>query len=314
VAFLPQFIAIMASANNDSLSLLVISILAVTTMTYLGNPTLPNHKGQSEPLDEARRPHAAALGGLAGVAFLTKLTLYLPAVALVASAVLLRWRSERRTIGWLAVQVAWSAGMALALGAPWWARNATVYGWPDIAGLQRHDAVVVGQPRTADLVSKVGMGEYLRDYTTTVYHSAIGQFGWMGVPMPDKFYLGVGLFLLLSLAGLILLIVRRVPLIDEPAQRMGVWVLVSLSLAAIAGLVQYNFTFQQFQGRYLFPMLTSFAGLVAAGLYGWSKTIEGWVKNARLSRWLDWLPLASLAWMPVLALWALFRFIVPNLR
>jgi hypothetical protein len=319
VAFLPEYIAISASANNDSLSILVVSILAVSALTYLGNPVLSDRKGKVLPLDEARRPHAAALGGITGVAYLTKLTIYLPSVVLVAVAVLLRWRIERRSVRWLFAQIGWSAGMSIAFGLPWWAHNASVYGWPDIFGLQRHDAVVVGQPRTADLVSKVGMGEYLRDYVTTVYHSSIGQFGWMGVPMPDKFYLGVGLFLLFSLAGLILLTrvglaVRRFPMVAEPPQRAGVWALVGLSLASIAGLVEYNFTFQQFQGRYLFPMLTPFAGVVAAGLHGWAKTIGGWLKNDAISRWLDWLPLALLAWMPALALWALFKFIVPNLR
>lgn len=314
VAFVPQFIAISASANNDSLSILVVSVLAVVALTYLGNPARPNHKGEVLPLDESSRPHAAALGGLAGVAFLTKLTIYFPAVIMVAVAILARWRIERRSLGWLAGQIGWSSGLALAFGLPWWVRNASVYGWPDVAGLQRHDAVVVGQPRTADLVGKVGLGEYLREYITTVFHSAFGQFGWMGVPMPDRFYLGIGLFLLFALGGLIWLIARREPLLLEPSQRTGAWMLAGLALAAIAGLVEWNFTFQQFQGRYLFPALMPFAGLVGIGLSGWSSAAGRWLKGERWARWLAWLPLALLAWMPFLALWALYRFIIPNLR
>ena len=313
VAFLPEYIAIAASANNDSLSILVVSVLAVVAMTYLGNPVRRDHRNAVQPLDESQRPHAAALGGLTGLAFLTKLTVYLPAVIIVAVAVLLRWRSERRSLGWLAGQIAWSAGLALALGLPWWARDVSVYGWPDFAGLGRHDAVVVGQPRTADLVSR-GLGEYLGEYVTTVYHSSIGQFGWMGVPMPDKFYLGVGLFLLASLAGLILLIARRIPLAPELPQRAGMWVLAGLILASLAGLIEYNLTFVQFQGRYLFPMLTPLGGLVAAGLYGWSSSLGAWLKNERIARWLGWLPLILLIWMPALALYALYKFIIPNLK
>lgn len=316
VAFLPEYLAVAASVNNDSLSLLVVAVITVASLTYLGNPALRDRKGEVKPLDVASRPHAAALGGLAGVAYLTKLTIYLPSVAVVAIAVLLRWRTERRSIGWLAGQIAWSAGMSLAFGLPWWIRNASVYGWPDVAGLQRHDAVVVGQPRTADLVSKVGMGEYLRDYVTTVYHSSIGQFGWLGVPMPDRFYLGVGLFLLFSLAGLALLIMRRVPMAAEPVQRAGMWVLAGLTLASIAGLVEYNFTFQQFQGRYLFPMLAPFAGLVAAGLYGWGEAAGGWIRGlgSRWSGWLAWTPLVLVAWMPLLAIYSLYYFIIPFLK
>jgi 4-amino-4-deoxy-L-arabinose transferase-like glycosyltransferase len=309
VAFLPQFIAISASANNDSLAVLVVSMLAVVAMTYLGNPTWLDPQGAVQPYDESSRPHAAALGGFTGVAFLTKLTIYLPAAVIAGLAILLRWRIEKRSPGWLAQQIGWSAGMALAFGLPWWVRDVTVYGWPDIVGLGRHDAVVVGQPRTAELLSRVGTAEYVREYASTVYHSTLGQFGWMGVPMPPPFYLGIGLFLIFALAGLIVLAARRRagPGLCPP-QRAALWILAGLMAATLFGLVDYNLTFVQFQGRYLFPMLIPLALGVAAGLWGWASLAGRWTRR------LTWLPVVALVWMPGLALWALYRFVIPNLK
>ncbi len=308
-AFLPQHVAINASANNDSLAGMVLGMLLVVSVTYLGNPMAASHGGGFEAYDESRRPHAAALGGLAGVAFLTKLTIYLPAVLAVAIAVIARWRIERRSLGWLAQQVAWSAGMAVAFGALWWARNILVYGWPDFAGLNRHNEVVVGQPRTAAEIARVGTGGYLGEYVTTVYHSFFGQFGWMGVPIPDVIYLLIGIFLIGVLAGLIVVMVflrKRLNLC--PPQYAGIGVLGGALAAGIAGLVQYNLTFVQFQGRYLYPGLIPLAGLIAVGLWGWA-LLAGRGRNEVWQRWLAWIPLAALAWMPLLDVWALVKYI-----
>jgi len=117
VAFVPQNIAIMASVNNDSLANLIVGILLVVTVTYLGNP-LRMIRGQYQPLDDSSRPHAAALGGLIGVAVLTKLTIY-AAAGIVLLAVVLRWRGEGRSGRWLVGQLLWVVLMALLIGGAW---------------------------------------------------------------------------------------------------------------------------------------------------------------------------------------------------
>jgi len=314
VAFLPQHVAILASVNNDSLGGMVLGILIVTCVTYAGNPVRINVKGQSEAYPLPSRPHAAALGGLAGVAFLTKLTLYLPAVIIVAIAIIARWRVERRDKRWLATETAWAAGMALAFGALWWIRNITVYGWPDLFGLARHNAVVVGQLRTAELADQIGIWPYIQQYATTVFNSFFGQFGWMGVPMPAATYYAILAFMLATLAGAAMLATRfRDRLEDYPSQGIALGVMGGALLAGLVGLIQYNFTFVQFQGRYLYPGLIPVAALVALGWQGWAFLI-GRGMGAVWERWLAWLPVAALAWMPALAVWALFKWIVPNLK
>jgi 4-amino-4-deoxy-L-arabinose transferase-like glycosyltransferase len=320
IAFIPQRVAIMASVNNDSLAETMLGIILVVAITYLGNPGTTDPDSRQSPLTESSRPHAAALGGLLGIAFLTKMTIYLPAAVVVGLAILLRWRIERQSIRWLAQQIVWAAGLALIIGSLWWVRDAIVYGWPDIFGQGAHGTVVEGQMRTADRLADIGPGSYLREYLTTTYHSFWGQFGWMGVPMPDRVYLLVGVFMLIALLGVIIAFgVFHKQLALQPWQTSGEWILAAVILATIANFIGYNLTFVQYQGRYLYTMLIPLGGLVALGLWGLSMWLRALLLERkmphqnRVERWLAWLPLAALAWMPLLTLWALFKYLIPNL-
>lgn len=314
VAFVPQHVAIMASVNNDCLAELGIGIILVVAITYLGNPISTKENGEPQPLSESSRPHVAALGGLVGAAFLTKLTLYIPAVLVVTVVILLRWRADKCSLRWLVTQIIWAGGMALIIGAGWWIRNVIIYGWPDFLGQGEHSLVVVGQLRTNELLAEVGFGSYLRQFLTTTYHSFWGQFGWMGVPMPPRVYLLIGIFLVWDVVGVILALFLSGghPRL-EAVQRLGVWAFVALTLATIFNYVYYNLTFVQFQGRYLFTALIPIGLLVVLGAHGWVLLFRRWLKGEGWSAALAWLLLAAVAWLPLLALWALFRYIVPNL-
>jgi 4-amino-4-deoxy-L-arabinose transferase-like glycosyltransferase len=306
-AFLPQHLAIMASVNNDSLAETLGGFVLVLALAYLGNPISP----EGEP---RARPHPVILGALVGLAYLTKLTVYLPATAAVALAIIQRWRGEKRAFRWLIGQTAWAAGPALALGGLWWARNVIRYGWPDFLGQAAHEAVVVGQPRTASLIAEQGLGPYLGGFLTTTYHSFWGQFGWMGVPMPPRVYLITGIFGFMILAGLALAVRqsggwRSV----SQAARAGTWVLVGTALAALINYAGYNLTFAQAQGRYLYPALIPLALAAALGGWGWAALLQSRLKGRLGAVVLAWLPLVWVGWMPPLALYALFRFVVPNL-
>jgi hypothetical protein len=142
----------------------------------------------------------------------------------------------------------------------------------------------------------------------------------MGVPMPGRIYLLIGIFLLIALFGLTItfgLFHDRIG--HQPWQRSGEWVLASVILTTLADYIGYNLVFVQFQGRYLYTMLIPLAGLIVLGLWGLSLWIEqlialeGKPNRDIWKRLLPWLPLAALAWMPLLTTWALFKYVIPNL-
>jgi hypothetical protein len=304
----------LSSVNNDSLAELVIAVLMVVAVTYLGNPVNPSRRTQElEALSLSCRPHSAALGGLVGIAFITKLTIYGPAVVIAGTALILRWRIENHPVRWLLKQVAWAAGLALLIGATWWIRNISIYGWPDFLGQIAHESVVIGQLRTASLIAEASFPAYLWQLVATTYRSFWGQFGWMSVPMPRRVYLALGLFLAFDLVGLVLLLVKSKAVETNRVVRAGIVALLLGLLTTGLQYLYYNTTFVQFQGRYLFPALIPVGLIVAAGLWGWKVLLEGWLKHERWQRLLNWLPLLAVSWLPLLAVYALFSFIIPNL-
>lgn len=232
-----------------------------------------------------------ALGAAAGLAFQTKLNAAFIA-GIIALAVVLRWWAApglSRAVrlkgilrdGLLALAV------ALALGGSWWAHNVSVYGFPDLFGLRAHDAVVTGQPRTADVLAQFSAAEGLGRFLRTTFNSAWGQFGWMALPLPEWAYALIGGFLGVAGAGWVVrLLKRETPPLDAPARwRRLAWIV----LAATAGLAAlqfayYNTEFYQAQGRYLFVALIPAALALGLGLDGWSRLFAG--EGARqLARW-----------------------------
>lgn len=84
VAFIPQHVAILASANNDSLAFLLVAVTLLVCAQYISTPRVP--RTQQRP---ALIGWHISLGLLVGLAFLTKTTVYF-LVVIVVLAVLLR--------------------------------------------------------------------------------------------------------------------------------------------------------------------------------------------------------------------------------
>ncbi len=253
-AFLPQHLAMNTGVNNDALA----EVLILGMWVWIAHE-LRGH------------PHRRAwIGGLLlGAGFLTKTTVYPMALVLLA-AVLARdaaagrpWLERlRRLTPWLLP--------ALAIGALWWIRNGILYGWPDFLGLQQHDRVVAGQPRTSEWIARYGLIATLDRFRTFTFQSFWGQFGWMGVVLEARWYLLFAWLTVLGLLGLMLHLGRE-------RHRSPLWgvrgVLMLLSTGLTAGTyLWYNLSFVQHQGRYLFPALLPIAlGLVI----GWLAWAEG---------------------------------------
>ena len=253
---------------------------------------------------------SALLGVLAGLALVTKTTIYF--VAGIAC-----WRcccagAVRRWIVPHGIrQLAWVLVPALIIGGLWWARNLSVYDGTDFTGLGRHDAVTIGQPRTGDYIDTMyggSTGEYLENYATTTFHSFWGQFGWMAVPMPTNMYRGL-LALSLALVASAIVFAWRAswPGTLSVYQRDGLLVLAAALALVVAAYLLYNVDFVQFQGRYLYPALIPLAGVVAVGACGPVYLLR------ETPRALVWLPLAALFGLALFAWYALDTYLVPNL-
>ncbi len=285
VAFVPMHTAILASVNNDALAELLLAgvlLLLARRMTAATPPTVAQD---------------IILGVMLGLGLVTKTTVYI-AVVLVGVAVLLPVLGSKITIRKFAGQVALIFGLALLIAAPWYLRNAGLYGSLDVLGLTRHNEVVVGQLRTTSYLAEVGAVAYARNFGLTTFKSFWGQFGWMAVPMDTRTYR-----LLLALAGiagagLTAFLVqqwrgspnRQFELSTAQWQALGLLALtVALVLVAYSG---YNLSFVQFQGRYLFPGLIPLSLFLSLGL-----------SEACRPRWTWWL----VGGLALVLLWLLLR-------
>lgn len=307
VAALPQHVAMMAAANNDALAegLMALGLWLCVRQVLTS-------------VASAARPRRTwPLGVVLGLAFVTKLSAY-PLAGLVALTLLLVARRERWPLARLVKNGAALFGPALVLGGLWWGRNLAVYGGLDFLGLQRHDAVVVGQLRTSEALALWGVNDYAQRFIQTTFQSFWGQFGWMGVVMDQRVYLALLVFTVAIGVGLVgaLISWRRARTPLDAAGRDALTLVSVALLLAVAVYLYYNLTFVQFQGRYLYPALPLLALGVAVALRQWTMWAlalvrvgsEAWRAAAA---WL--LPFTPIVMLAALAVFALYRFIIPQL-
>ena len=308
VAFLPQHLAILGSVNNDSLAELTIaSILAMLVIPWPDRPPVGR---------------LLTLGLLLGAGFMVKATVYLMAPVVVAFLLARYWpRHGAEGRGWRPLWNSLAAvfAPALLIGSLLWTRNAVVYGQLDVLAREAHDAVVIGQPRTAEWLAQYGLGGTLGRFARTTFNSFWGQFGWMAAPLPGWMYVLPAILTAAAIIGLALAAMaggRRTTDDDSAATRRSSFVTLRslhllilgltfvLTLALHAG---YNLTFVQHQGRYLFPALIPIAVGFTAGLSFWLRPLlKRWPRSGYL------LPLGLFVMLGGIAFYAIWR-ILPGL-
>lgn len=265
VAFLPQHLATVSQVGNDVLAELLLAATLYLLFRQIANceaRTAKRGAGRPEgPESRDLRP-AILLGFLLGLILITKTTAYI-AAPLAAGVLVWRWRSEgaglRRIFGEAAAVILPAAALAL----PWYARNLSVYGWPDFLGLQRHDAIVAGQMRLADFVAQHGWAAYWQRAVGWTFKSFVGVFGWMGVWLDARAYEALAV-----LGGTAMAAALMRPMVGGAAIRRGAPAVRFLALSALLtalAYVWYNTQFVQHQGRYLFTALIPIGLVFAAG-------------------------------------------------
>ncbi|MGD2206080.1 MAG: hypothetical protein PVH17_04795, partial [Anaerolineae bacterium] len=215
------------------------------------------------------------LGVTTGLIFVAKSSVYI-ALPLALSAIAARhlWLDrEGATLIGLLKSVGVYLLSAVALGLPWWLRNAVIYGSLDILGLGRHDQVVVGQLRTTEFLAQHGATQLVRDFFLTSFRSFWGQFGWMGVLLDQRLYQALAILSALALIGFLLWFARvwRRRAAFSRWQVAAAGLLMLLGILTLASYVWYNTQFLQHQGRYLFPAL---APISLAVVLGWREALR----------------------------------------
>jgi hypothetical protein len=265
-ATLPMHVAMSAAINNDPLAHLLTNLTALLVVRRAG-------------VWSARR--ALGLGAVLGLALLTKMQAYV-AVALALAGLV--WdgthagegRPLRRTLGLAALML----GTAALLVLPWLADNVALYGWGDPLALARHDRIVTGQLTTAQFLRERGWLALATALARTTFQSFWGQFGWMGVPMPSRVYLVLGLLSAAAAYGLLVWAwPRRARLARERGRALAL-VLVWIGVTT-AGFLWWNTRYLQHQGRYFFP------ALIPIGL-GFALGVRELLRGPRRPLWIAW--------------------------
>ena len=242
VATLPQFLFISASINNDNLVTLASTATIYAALRFSRLPSVRV---------------AIALGLLLGMALLAKKSalFLIPAVVVIVAVPWVRREPDRPTVARSSLI---AIGVAALLGAPVFIRNQIVYGDPLGTAMERETL--------PELVDEKSLWNpyWVETFLPRLLESFVGVFGWMNVWLPPAVYLvylALGLFALLGLL--------RWASASSSNDRRVVGFLFMSAVLCLAGVVYYNLTYTQYQGRFLFPAIAPIAALSALGLWQW---------------------------------------------
>ncbi len=254
IATVPMYLAVSASVTNDIAAVLVLALILLLAVKRVKN-TVSDKR-------------FVILGGiLFGAALLTKSTAYTPGALVLVGA-------EVASGAWRVARTRWLTGLvslfaiAALISAPMFIRNMLTYGVTDFLGLARHNAVVLGQPTTAEMIAQYGLNHILFDYFAVTFKSFWAQFGWMGVLVNDRIYVVLMVLSGAAAFGFALFAWRVLRRRDALAatQWWGMGLLAVTLVASVADYIGYNFEFFQLQGRYLFPAIIPIALFGVIGL------------------------------------------------
>jgi hypothetical protein len=261
VAFNPMFVYMSGAINNDVMAALSGTAVLLACVVLVQTPG-----GMS-------RRWGVVLGGLYGLALLSKFNLAPVGLLIGVAVTYVAWRQKQWRL-WLEVALISLAVTALLAG--WWfGRNQMLYGEP--TGFERLTELWgVRSP-----AESWGLALYELPYTWT---SLWGRFGYGQVPLPEPVYAGLRWLVGVGLLGLLVPVGRR----QWGELRPVAMPLLLLGLdVAILFAVLFNYLLVSpagAMGRFFFPALPALAVLAFYGLSRW----VDWLAGERGVRWLAW--------------------------
>ncbi len=248
VAFLLQFSFRGSQVSNDSLvmALGALSLYLVVRLIRRGFTW----------------PSGLLAGAIIAGAYLSKINAIFLPVPLGLTLLTEQGRPWRQRVLHLVAM----ASFMLALVIPWTLRNIVLYGDPFAKNIMYTvvSSIVVKKPITS---------YYFRHtFPVQLSESFVGTFGWMNLWMPSWMYVLYATVGFLAVGGLVWGCARRT--IDW---RLTL-ILLTMPFLNLLIVIYINLSFNQPQGRYLFPALPAIALLAALGL----EALPGWRGFARL--------------------------------
>jgi len=266
-AFLPMFLFISGSVNNDNLSNLLGNLLTLLIVRVIKTPL--RVRGEGEKINQHLKWWTFALIGIVtGAGLLTKLNIgfLIPLVGMALLVVSVRCRDWRPVV----IGGIISGGLTVLIAGWWYVRNAQLFGDP--TGLNMFLNMVGRRAVYANLPQ---LWSERHSFTQAYW----GFFGGMNVPLPEWVYLifnvigGVGL--IGALGFLIYQVVRQTdkarPVHTNIAGFEWLPALVTIIWPVITfvSYLQWTAETPASQGRLVFGALSAISMWMAVGLVWW---------------------------------------------
>ena len=246
-AFLPMFLFISGSVNNDNLSNLLGNLLTLLIVLLLKAQSLPSIRTY------------IFIGVVAGAGLLSKFNIgfLLPLVALALIVVSLRLRSWRPIIlGGLI-----SGGLSIAIAGWWYLRNIQLYGDP--TGLNVFLSIVGRRSIPANAAQ---LWAERHSFTQAFW----GFFGGVNVPLPDALYLIFNLIGNIGLLGAVAFLINALAKRKWTLERwLPALVTMLWSIITFISYLRWTMDTPASQGRLIFGALSSILMWLTLGLIWW---------------------------------------------
>ncbi len=251
-AFLPMFLFVSGSVNNDNLSNLTSGLLIWQLARLFRARAIPGSGAY------------IVLGVLAGVGMLSKLSfgLLLPVIALALLVISLRTRNWRPVI----VGGLISGGLTILIAGWWYVRNGQLYGDPTALNVFL-DTVGERAPH-ADLAQ-------LWDERESFVRTWWGVFGGINVPLPEAIYTLLNVFGTVGLIGFALYLLKTLlqgrtqAETRQTASRLPLLLIVFWPTATFLGLLHWTSVTWASQGRLMFVAIGPICLGMAVGWAWW---------------------------------------------
>jgi|GEM_PF-357805 len=243
-AFNPMFLFISASVNNDTMVIMLNSVVILLTLQTL-----------REGFDTRRSLLLAVLLGLATLTKLSALVL-VPVIAIAGLWV------ARRDKNWQGVLILGGAMLiAWATIAGWWYyRNITLYG--ELFGTNTMAAVAGVRE------GEFGIFTFLAEFES-FRQGYWGVFGGFNIITNPLIYVIADFIVFIGIFGVIFLVAQLVSIQDFSFARREISLILFLLGIVLVGIISYiNWTSMTYasQGRLLFPFFAAISPLLAVGL------------------------------------------------